>query len=197
MNVCHARHSGEGGVRRNQGIRSTRQRDCREDRIEGTQAIYAGEQLEATHQLGFHDCQQRRKELSVVGPQRRCFRARCPTGPYMNKLLYYFCRRRRVHPAVRRSSSKPSAWISQWMRLSHGVDEHRCIEHYHLRRPLRSSSSSFSSGGSGTSIGSADKILRAAKARLSSPGGKARSTASRMSEATETPRALACSAIRS
>src|SRR5680860_1494353 len=97
----------------------------------------------------------------------------------------------------RRSSSKPSAWISQWMRLSHGVDEHRCIEHYHLRRPLRSSSSSFSSGGSGTSIGSADKILRAAKARLSSPGGKARSTASRMSEATETPRALACSAIRS
>lgn len=79
--------------------------------------------------------------------------------------------------------------VSEWVLVPDRVDQNRGVDGDHTKPRLRMASSSLRNWStSGTSIGSASKILcKAARRSWTSPGNRS-SIASRTSRPTETPR---------
>ena len=108
----------------------------------------------------------------------------------MDEFLNHLGCRRCWNAAVADGRDQRAARLRKWMLLPDRVDEDRRVDDDHVRS-CAASRSRRSSSTSGTGIGSAERIARAARERREDVPGRAWSMASRMTAATDVLRSRA------
>src|SRR5579859_847665 len=147
------------------------------------------EQAEPLEEVVFIGQGQRREPNGILG--RSCGRlgTRPTARADVSELLDNLDGRAGSYETVSGELHEGPRWGAERVLRAEGVDEDRRVEDDHAkRRPRIVSSSSPSSSGSGTSIGSASRIACNAVRRLSASPGNRSSIASRTNTATDTPR---------
>jgi hypothetical protein len=192
--VLDGRDTGKPGVRRYERLSTRRTGRCGQNGVERAEFRSFLVPAQPFAQVRFLDDKQRRQQLDVVAGKFCGLFSVTTASADVSKLLDDLRSSCRQDRSVRYRTDQLLAWLAQRVVGANRINQDRCIKDDHACRPRSSSSSARRSP---TSIGAASRIRRAAAARLRCVAGKPRSSASRITLATDVPRCRASARTRS
>ncbi len=134
--------------------------------MEGPESLLSLEQPQPLLEVVLARLQEWAEERRVCPPERGRIRTVAAARPNVDELLDRLGRRRRLERPRLDSLDDRARGVTERVLVADGVDEHRRVEDDPARRPRSASSSRRSADGRGTSMGSAERIRRAAGAPL-------------------------------
>ena len=192
--VMNGRDTGKPGVRRYERVSTRRAGGCGQNGVEGAESRSFPVKAQPFAQVRFLDDEQRRQQLDVVAGKFCGVFAITATSTDVSKFLDDLGSGCRQDRSVCYCTDQLLAWLAPWVVDANRINQDRCIKDDHACRPRSSSSSARRSP---TSMGAASRIRRAAAARLRCVAGRPRSSASRITFATDVPRCRATARTRS